>query len=428
MDRVLVVALLVSLCHMSQAKPVNTFADLCNIPKEGTHPAVDLSALKGTKDYSVPSYAAPSEVYKFQLCGELEFQDSVCTKGASVCEVFVNDTGREVYGFSDSIKLQWMEDSDVLEMIMTGNPSCKKSPTLSTTTKFFFTCDKDATTPKISLKDESELGCFVEIDIATDVLCGGSGGDLYKCADGKCVESAAGIPKTQCEAVCEGPDEDQYECNGGKCSKTANGPFPSQEKCMEDCALYACVGGECVPKEGGSSYVSCLQSCPADTKYSCVDKKCVEDEKGTSKETCEADCDKDVLYDCEQDQCVVTTNGKGVNKTVCEALCGGGADKKYHCVNEVCEETTGTGTSKELCEASCEKPPERYKCTQGQCEPVTGGGGVDKEDCEKLCGGGGSDLYMCVQGTCEKSQKGVEKSACEAVCEKQRYLPDFLEA
>ena len=57
--------------------------------------------------------------------------------------------------------------------------------------------------------------------------------------------------------------------------------------------------------------------------YKCINDKCVEAPGGIGKDLCEGFCvpDSPTLYKCTEDKCVESTTGKGVDKAVCEQIC-----------------------------------------------------------------------------------------------------------
>jgi len=99
-------------------------------------------------------------------------------------------------------------------------------------------------------------------------------------------------------------------------------------------------------------------------------------------------------YTCEKNACVLSTDGKGVDKTLCDAVCGGGPPSP-----------------------SPPPPPPvvNYKCATGSCVE-TSDPGIPKEACEQICKAPETGKFKCVQGKCVADEKGIPKSSCESVC------------
>lgn len=349
------------------------FWEKCNVPAESGHPAVDLNGAKLSDDAMIPSKQHSSNEFAVQVCEILNFTDKVCTRGATVCEVDKSTKETlEVYGFIDTISTSW--DSEALVMNMVGG-DCKENPQSKLHTRIYFLCDKDAKAGEITLRDESQFGCYVEFEYKTVHACGAaststtpsSGTAKYKCDNGRCVDGGdTGVPKETCEQICT-PSDTKWACvmgtNGPECRESGAGNHTSQPACEEKCVrTYKCEGYECTAVLDGS---------------------------GTSLKECEDSCKKptDPTYLCKQGVCEEQHDGAGVSKDVCEQICGAPPADKYKCEHNECIKAETGGITKEECAQICDPAPAgKYKCEHGACVKADEGG-VDIDVCKQICGG-----------------------------------------
>ena len=78
---------------------------------------------------------------------------------------------------------------------------------------------------------------------------------LYVCQDQQCVQSASGLPLSECEAVCAPPPNANYTCSGGQCVVSARGLPKAQ-------CTQVCGGPGPAPAPGGKTIVDLAVATP----------------------------------------------------------------------------------------------------------------------------------------------------------------------
>eukprot|EP00040_Diaphanoeca_grandis_P017537 m.91622 g.91622 ORF g.91622 m.91622 type:complete len:216 (-) comp26488_c1_seq1:184-831(-) len=173
----------------------------CVIAADGTHEAVDLNGLyKSGSDYSVTSNTNPQYRYTFNICGQTYFRDTTCSEGSTVCEL-KDGSAVDVYGFIDTIGLQWQ--SDALVLSMTGEAECPFNSLRPYRSSIYFYCSTETT---VALRSESYYQCNLEFEFHTPVACGGTAVH-YSCVNDECVPDVNGpfASRDDCTATCIGP-------------------------------------------------------------------------------------------------------------------------------------------------------------------------------------------------------------------------------
>ena len=133
--------------------------------------------------------------------------------------------------------------------------------------------------------------------------------------------------------------------------------YETEADCLNACGNYNCVGGDCLPEEGGqySEQADCLTACDDNNTinygYSCLNYDCVF-EAGGQYETfldCVNVC-SDYGYNCIGDDCFFQENGQYETFESCYNVCNYG----YNCIDGTCVfEENGQYDTFEDCSSNC---------------------------------------------------------------------------
>ncbi|EGD74181.1 hypothetical protein PTSG_06189 [Salpingoeca rosetta] len=161
----------------AEARALNATSNSCVLKATRKNPVeIDLSPLTVKIDYIIKSTLVQTTDFDFNICGDIQFSDSACPPGTMVCERY--DTqgqkkGKNVYGLTKHMKLEHAPDNqDGITAILTAKgDKCPSSNADHYHTEMRFKCGKGGYNPP-TIKQESELNCFVAIQLSTPYACG----------------------------------------------------------------------------------------------------------------------------------------------------------------------------------------------------------------------------------------------------------------
>eukprot|EP00039_Didymoeca_costata_P025887 m.14461 g.14461 ORF g.14461 m.14461 type:complete len:260 (+) comp5104_c0_seq1:61-840(+) len=141
-----------------------------------TYNSVDYSSLtSSSQDYTVQSEFYPNYEFVFNVCAQTVWTDDACPSGSGVCERLIeSQQGTDVYGLQSTAT--WGSDSSGSYIDMNTNDQYPCMFGNDMVSRIYFSCDSSATTPVVSIQEESYYECTIYLKISTAIACGGGGG------------------------------------------------------------------------------------------------------------------------------------------------------------------------------------------------------------------------------------------------------------